>query len=182
MAQAASKSKNVGWEGWNGGAATEEYHANVSGCRMVAPVVPSNMAFVVLDTSVLVAGVRSRRGAAFQLLSRIGTGAFDIAVSVPLVLEYEGALIRHVSATALDDGDVQDVIDYICSVAVRQEIFYLWRPNLRDPGDDLVLELAVAANCDAIVTHNFRDFAGVGRFGLRLLTPGEFLRELGGSK
>jgi len=140
------------------------------------------MAFVVLDTSVLIAGVRSRGGASFQLLSRIGTGAFDIAVSVPLVLEYEDALMRHLPATALNGGDVQDLIDYICSVAVPHEVFYLWRPNLRDPGDDLVLELAVAANCDAIVTHNVRDFAGVSRFGLRLLTPGEFLRELGGSK
>ena len=164
------------------GASFEECSAHVSGCRLVALVVPSFMAFVVLDTSVLVAGVRSRRGAAFQLLSRIGTGAFDVAVSVPLVLEYEDALKRHLSATALDDGDIQDIIDYICSVAVRQEIFYLWRPNLRDPGDDLVLELAVAANCDAVVTHNVRDFAGVGRFGLRLLTPGEFLRELRGLK
>jgi len=140
------------------------------------------MTFVVLDTSVLVAGVRSRGGASFQLLSRIGTGAFDIAVSVPLVLEYEDALIRHLPATALSKGDVLDLIDYICSVAIRHEVFYLWRPNLRDPNDDLVLELAVAANCDAIVTHNVRDFADVRRFGLRLLTPGAFLRELGGSK
>ena len=140
------------------------------------------MTFVVLDTSVLVAGVRSRGGASFQLLSRIGTGAFDIAVSVPLVLEYEDALIRHLPATALSKGDVLDLIDYICSVAIRHEVFYLWRPNLRDPNDDLILELAVAANCDAIVTHNVRDFADVRRFGLRLLTSGAFLRELGGSK
>jgi putative PIN family toxin of toxin-antitoxin system len=138
------------------------------------------VALVVLDTSVLVAGVRSRRGASFQLLSQIGTGAFDVAVSVPLVLEYEDAVIRHLAATTLSEADVGDIIDYICSVAVRQEIFYLWRPILRDPGDDLVLELAVAANCDAIVTHNIRDFAGMSQFGLRLLTPGEFLREIGG--
>jgi putative PIN family toxin of toxin-antitoxin system len=110
------------------------------------------VALVVLDTSVLVAGVRSRRGASFQLLSRIGTGAFDIAVSVPLVLEYEDALIRHLTATDLSEDDVRDIIDYVCSVAVRQEVFYLWRPILRDPGDDLVLELAIAANCDAITT------------------------------
>lgn len=150
--------------------------------RLVAQVVPWRMALVVLDTSVLIAGVRSRRSASFQLLSRIGTGAFNIAVSVPLVLEYEDVLIRHLSGTRLSDTDVQDIIDYLCSVAVRQGIFYLWRPILRDPGDDLVLELAVAANCDAIVTHNVRDFAGVGRFGVGLLTPGDFLRALGGSK
>ena len=135
---------------------------------------------MVLDTNILVAGVRSRRGASFELLSRIGTGAFDIAVSVPLVLEYEDALIRHLAATDLSEDDVRDIIDYMCSVAVRQEVFYLWRPILRDPGDDLVLELAIAANCDAIVTHNIRDFAGLSRFGLRLLTPGQLLQELGG--
>ncbi|MEA2413768.1 MAG: hypothetical protein QOI58_425 [Thermoanaerobaculia bacterium] len=137
---------------------------------------------VVLDTSVLVAGARSRNGASFQLLSRVGSGAFDIAVSVPLVLEYEDALKRHPSATGLSNEDVQDIIDYMCGVAVRQEIFYLWRPALRDPGDDLVLELAVAANCDAIVTHNVRDFADIGRFGLELFTPGKFLQRIGDLK
>jgi putative PIN family toxin of toxin-antitoxin system len=137
---------------------------------------------VVLDTSVVVAGTRSRNEASFQLLSRVGTGVFEIAVSVPLVLEYEDALKRDPAATGLSDDDVQDIIDYMCSVAVRQEIFYLWRPALRDAGDDLILELAVAANCDAIVTHNIRDFAGVARFGLELLTPGDFLQRLGDLK
>jgi len=137
---------------------------------------------VVLDTSVLVAGARSRSGASFQLLSRIGTNVFDIAVSVPLVVEYEDVLMRDLSAIALSTADVQDIVDYICSVAVQQEIFYLWRPTLRDAGDDLVLEVAVAANCDAIVTHNVRDFAGIERFGLELLTPGQFLQRLGDLK
>ncbi|MDP9194494.1 MAG: putative toxin-antitoxin system toxin component, PIN family [Acidobacteriota bacterium] len=133
---------------------------------------------VVIDTSVLVAGVRSRRGASFQVLSRIGTGDFDIAVSVPLVLEYEDVLLRHMPATSLKETDVHDIIDYVCSVATRQEIFFLWRPQLRDPGDDLVLELAVAADCDTIVTHNLRDFGGADRFGIRVVNPGTFLNEL----
>src|SRR3954451_3766623 len=137
---------------------------------------------VVLDTSVLVAGARSRNGASFQLLSRIGTDAFDIAVSVPLVLEYEDALMRDLAAIGLSGADVQEIIDYLCSVAVQQEIFYLWRPTLRDAGDDLVLEVAVAANCDAIVTHNIRDFAAIDRFGLELFTAGQFLQRLGGFK
>lgn len=137
---------------------------------------------IVLDTSVLVAAVRSRRGASFQLLSRIGTGAFDVVVSVPLVLEYEDALIRHLQATTLLESDLHNLIDYVCSVAIRQEIFFLWRPQLRDPGDDLVLEVAVAAGCDAIVTHNVRDFVGAGRFGMRVLTPGAYLQELRGSE
>jgi putative PIN family toxin of toxin-antitoxin system len=137
---------------------------------------------VILDTSVIVAAVRSRRGASFEILSRVGTGEFDIAVSVPLVLEYEDALLRHLPSTALDEDDMRNLIDYLCSVAVRQEIFFLWRPQLRDPGDDLVLEAAVAADCDAIITHNTRDFGGASSFHLRIMTPGEFLQQLRSAK
>ena len=131
-----------------------------------------------LDTSVLVAAVRSRRGASFQVLSRVGTDAFDIAVSVPLVLEYESALLRHVDASPLTDGDVRALIDYLCEVGIGQEIFFLWRPFLRDPNDDLVLEVAVAAGCNAVVTHNVRDFQGAEKLGVRVITPATFLREL----
>jgi predicted nucleic acid-binding protein len=142
----------------------------------------SEMSRVVLDTSVLVAAVRSRRGASFELIARLGTGAFEVAVSVSLVLEYEGVLPRHLPASPLDEKDVRDLIDYLCDVAIRQEIFFLWRPYLRDPGDDLVLELAVAAGCDAIVTHNVRDFGGAEKLGVRIVTPKQFLQELRGEK
>lgn len=135
-----------------------------------------------LDTSVLVAAVRSRRGASFDLIARLGDGAFEVAVSVSLVLEYESALLRHLPASPLDENDVRVLIDYICEVAIRQEIFFLWRPYLRDPGDDLVLELAAAAGCDAIVTHNVRDFRGAEKLGVRILTPGQFLQELRGKQ
>ncbi|HEV7922581.1 MAG TPA: PIN domain-containing protein [Thermoanaerobaculia bacterium] len=137
---------------------------------------------VVLDTSVLVAAVRSRRGASFELITRLGAGFFEVAVSVSLVLEYEDALLRHLPASALAEKDIGVLIDYICEVAIRQEIFFLWRPYLRDAGDDLVLELAVAAGCDAIVTHNVRDFGGADKVGIRILTPGQFLRELRGKE
>jgi predicted nucleic acid-binding protein len=126
----------------------------------------------------MVSALRSRRGASFEVLSRIGTGEFEIAVSVPLALEYEDALLRNLWVTALDENDIHDLVDYVCSVALQQPIFFLWRPKLRDPGDDLVLELAVAAACDAIVTHNVRDFVGAERFGIRVLKPGELLEEL----
>jgi PIN domain len=68
---------------------------------------------------------------------------------------------------------------FICLAGKRQPIFFRWRPTLPDPADDMVLELAVAANCDAIVTHNRRHFRGVGRFGIRVLSPAKFLVELG---
>jgi predicted nucleic acid-binding protein len=137
---------------------------------------------VVLDTSVLVAAVRSRRGASFELIARLGAGGFEVAVSVSLVLEYESALLRHLPASPLDEKDVRNLIDYICEVAIRQEIFFLWRPYLRDAGDDLVLELASAAGCEAIVTHNIRDFRGAEKLGVRILTPGQFLQELRGNQ
>jgi predicted nucleic acid-binding protein len=135
---------------------------------------------VVLDTSVLVAAMRSRRGASFELVARLGKGTFEAAVSVPLVLEYESALLRHLAASALTEDDVRALIDYVCDVAIQQEVFFLWRPFLRDPSDDLVLELAVAAGCEAVVTHNVRDFRGAEKLGVQIITPGRFLQQIRG--
>jgi predicted nucleic acid-binding protein len=137
---------------------------------------------VVLDTNVLVAALRSRRGASFQVLSLLGTGAFDVAISVPLVLEYEATLLRHIGATNLAPDDVLDIVDYICSVAKHQLIFFLWRPLLKDPNDDMVAEVAVASGCDAVVTHNGRDFEALASLGLRAVSPKEFLGQLGRSR
>jgi len=94
---------------------------------------------------VLVAALRSSRGASFRLVSEIDSGRFEVCVSVPLVLEYEAALFRHTRSLGLSRRDVSDFLDYMCSVARRQPIFFLWRPQLRDPRDDMVLEAAVAA-------------------------------------
>ena len=133
---------------------------------------------VVVDTNVLVAGLRSRRGTAFRLLSEVGRGRFEIALSVPLVLEYEDALLRP-GLTGLDPGDVDAVLAYFCKVAHLQKIFYLWRPMVSDPKDDMILELAVAARCQSIVTFNVRDFRGAERFSLSVVEPGPFLTSVG---
>jgi putative PIN family toxin of toxin-antitoxin system len=132
---------------------------------------------VVLDTNVLAAAIRSRRGASFAVLRMVGSGRFDIAVSVPLVLEYEDALLRrrgNLSAEA-----VRDIVDFLCSVAKRQQIFFLWRPLLPDPKDDMVAELAIASGAEAVVTYNRRDFAGLERFDVKILSPHELLRKIG---
>jgi predicted nucleic acid-binding protein len=134
---------------------------------------------IVLDTNVLVAGLRSRQGASFRLLNEVGRGKFEIALSVPLVLEYEDALLRHASATALSRRDVDVILDYFCSVAHLQTIFFLWRPLLPDPKDDLVLELAVAAGCRTVVTYNVRDFRGGESLGVSAQRPGPFLKAIG---
>jgi putative PIN family toxin of toxin-antitoxin system len=136
---------------------------------------------IVIDTNVIVSALRSSRGASHRLLMLVGGTAFEIALSVPLVLEYEDATKRDIEATGLSLQDIDDVLDYLCSVAHHQEIHFLWRPALRDPSDDHVLELAVEAGCAVVVTHNVRDFAGSEHFGVTAITPGEFLTRIGGT-
>jgi putative PIN family toxin of toxin-antitoxin system len=135
---------------------------------------------IVLDTNVLISALRSRRGASFRLLSLLGGKDFQINVSVPLALEYEEMAKRFAEQTGLSHSDIDDIIDYICSIANRRRIHFLWRPFLKDPHDDMVLELAAGAGCDFIVTHNIRDFRGIERFGVKAISPREFLRIIGG--
>ena len=134
---------------------------------------------VVLDTNVIVAALRSNRGASFRVLSNVDSGSFEICLSVPLVLEYEAALHRDARSFGLTRRDVTDVLDDLCAIAHRQPIFFLWRPQLRDPQDDMVLELAVAAGCRFLVTFNTRDFDSADSFGVRVVTPHQFLQAIG---
>lgn len=135
---------------------------------------------IVIDTNVFVSALRSQYGASYTLLSLLGSGKFDIDLSAPLVFEYEDAGKRLVGKkSGLKSSDIDDILDYICSVAHRRTVYYLWRPVLRDPKDDMVLELAVAAGCDVIVTYNKDDFDGVEQFGIRVRTAQEFLQEIG---
>ena len=132
---------------------------------------------VVLDTNVVVSALRSRTGASHKLLSLVGmSDRFRISLSVPLVLEYEEVLKRQAAALGLTHQEIDDILDYLCSVARRRLIFFLWRPFLTDPKDELVLELAVESDCDLIVTYNQRHFSGIEAFGLQAITPREFLR------
>lgn len=131
---------------------------------------------VVLDTNVIVAALRSRQGASFKLLSLLAEDQYEIAISVPLLLEYEDVLARQLPAERFGQREMDDLLDFVCQIAHRQSIFFLWRPCLPDPKDDLVLELAVAARCESIVTHNQRDFAGTEQLGVRIDTPRDFLR------
>jgi len=134
---------------------------------------------VVLDTNVLVAGLRSSLGASNRLLSLVGTGRFIHVVSMALLFEYEAAVTRPESGIRLSRRMINDVLDYLCAAGQRQQIYFLWRPTLPDPSDDLVLEVAVHGRCDRIVTFNTRDFVGSERFGVQVETPSEFLRSVG---
>jgi putative PIN family toxin of toxin-antitoxin system len=137
---------------------------------------------VVLDTNVFISALRSSRGASHQVLRLVGRNKFDIELSVPLVLEYEEAAKRQSRQLGLTHADIDDILDYLCRVGRHHAIHFLWRPHLRDPEDDMVLELAVEAEAEFIVTHNVRDFAGVESFGLRVIEPQELLAIVGESK
>ncbi|MBI1260012.1 MAG: putative toxin-antitoxin system toxin component, PIN family [Chloroflexi bacterium] len=135
---------------------------------------------LVLDTNVVISALRSNRGASAKLFSLIGTGRFDISLSVPLVLEYEDVLERQAGAAiALSKTQIGDVLDYLCSAARHFRVYYLWRPLLRDSHDDMVLELAVTAECKFIVTYNLSDFVGIERFGIEAITPKVLLERMG---
>jgi predicted nucleic acid-binding protein len=134
---------------------------------------------IVLDSNVLVSGLRSRRGASFQLLNLVGSGRLTTGVSVPLVVEYEHALLDAAHRLPYGAGEIRRCIDYLCTASERQRIHFLWRPLLPDANDDMVLEAAVAGRCRHIVTFNVRDFDGTERFGIHALPPTEFLQILG---
>lgn len=131
---------------------------------------------IIIDTNVLIAALRSKRGASYKLLTLIGTKKFEIHDSVPLILEYEDVLTRQQSELGFSQEDISDLIDVLCSQAHHHEIHFLWRPFLSDPNDELILELAVASQSGYIVTHNISDFKGVEEFGVQAITPRDFLK------
>jgi len=137
------------------------------------------MTLAVLDTNVVVSAMQPGAGASFRILRKLaGKAQFQIALSVPLVMEYEMALRR---LAGLEHSDAEALVDYLCEVGELREIHFLWRPFLRDPKDEMVLEVAVEAGAANIVTHNVRDFQGVEeRFGIRIIWPEAFLLDLEG--
>ena len=131
---------------------------------------------IVLDTNVVFSAMNSSLGASHKLLKRIDQAPLRMHVSTPLVLEYEAVLKRN---NSLNYADVNAVVDYLCHISEQHGIFYLWRPVLKDPQDDHVLELAVKANA-VIVTWNVKDFVpATARFGLEVITPRDLLKRLG---
>lgn len=100
-------------------------------------------------------------------------------MSVPLVLEYEAVLKGQARVLGRMAGDIDGLLDGLCFLGEHHAVYFLWRPTLRDASDEMVLELAVAAGCPHIVTHNVRDFAGSERYGVRIYTPQEWLTTTG---
>ena len=134
----------------------------------------------VIDTNVLVAAARSNAGASFELmrLFAAGDGRWQRNISAALLLEYEAELKREQHRQGRSLAAVDGFLDDLAARANRHAIFYLIRPYLADPDDELILELALASSSRYIVTHNRGDFRDAESFGLKVMTPGEFLRTI----
>ena len=117
---------------------------------------------LVLDTCVIVAALRSKQGASNKILRCVALGTLSMSISVAALFEYE----------------LQRFLNDICALSRHQEIFFTWRPTLSDPDDEIFLELAVAASATHIVTYNTKDFSRAARFGIRVVTPSELLKEI----
>lgn len=133
---------------------------------------------IVIDTNVILSALQSNRGKSFELISKIGNGIFDFAISVPLILEYDAILKNHLDRNIFTDSDIEDFINYLCQVGIKTKIFYLWRPFLKDPVDDHILEVTIHSDADTIVTFNKKDFYEAENLGIKILTPKEFLEKL----
>lgn len=136
---------------------------------------------VVLDTSVIVAGFRSRTGASNLLLQAVAKGRLRPLVTTALFLEYEDVLLRAEQrlATGMSESDVEGALCALASAAEPVEVHFRWRPQLADPSDELVLEAAVNGSADFLVTHNVKDFEpAAGKFELKVITPQECLKEM----
>lgn len=138
-----------------------------------------NASQIVIDTSAFISALLSQQGAAYRLLMLVDSGLFEVNLSVPLVFEYEAVAKQMLDQTQLTEQDLENILDYLCTVANKRQIFFLWRPFLPDPEDDMVLELAVGAGCQYIVTFNRRHFVGCEQFGIQIVTPREFLEQIG---
>ncbi len=131
---------------------------------------------VVIDTNVLVSALKSKQGASHKLLLALPDEKFIPNVSVPLFIEYESVAKRAKLISHLNVNDIDSILDYFLSKSSIRKIFYLWRPFLKDPKGDLVLEVAVESQCKYIITFNKKDFKDCDKFGIKAVTPQEFMK------
>ena len=133
---------------------------------------------IVLDTNVLTAGLRSRNGASFAILQLVAHRHVRPLVTTALFLEYETVLSRpeQMAVHGLSAADLDRLLAGIATLAEPVDPHFLWRPQLNDPKDEMVLEAAINGRADALVTHNRRDFAAAAnRFDVQIVSPGDFL-------
>ncbi|MFQ5687235.1 MAG: putative toxin-antitoxin system toxin component, PIN family [Candidatus Scalindua sp.] len=131
---------------------------------------------IVLDSNIIYAGLYSNRGASHQILKDIRNGKINPVLTVSLYEEYSDILRRPPLSDIITENEIKGFLDFLCKRAIFQEVFFLWRPFLKDPKDDLVLEAAVASQSSIIITHNIRDFEGIEEFSIEAILPREYLK------
>jgi putative PIN family toxin of toxin-antitoxin system len=134
---------------------------------------------IVLDTNVLLAGLRSNRGASYKLLTLLNDSRWQLNISTALIFEYEEILKRQKEQLTLTESDINSIIETFCAIANQRNIFYLWRPVARDPDDDFLIDLAVECQANFIITYNQKDLQAAEKFGIKVVTPKEFLQQVG---
>jgi putative PIN family toxin of toxin-antitoxin system len=136
---------------------------------------------IVVETSVIVAGLRSQLGASNRIFTLIAGGRLMPLVTTALFLEYEDVLNRAEQrlATGMTKEDILGFLAALASAAQAVDVHFMWRPQLADPADELVLEAAVNGRASTIVTHNIRDFLPAARdFEIEVITPGVMLQRM----
>jgi putative PIN family toxin of toxin-antitoxin system len=127
-----------------------------------------------LDTDAIVAAMRSPSGASAAIIRKARRGKVALLLSVPLAMEYEAVCVRpeHQLAAGLSEREVHIFVDVVIAIAEPVKIHYLWRPQLRDPSDEMVLETAVNGRANQLITFNVRDYGTAPtRFGIEVATP-----------
>lgn len=132
----------------------------------------------VLDTNVILSGLRSRNGASYQVLRMLYQNKFKIVVSVPLIFEYEEILKSKLNRNIYTDEIIEQLLDSLCAIGEKSRVYYLWRPYLKDPFDDHILELALASGAEYIVTYNKKDLMKAQRLGFKVVDAKQFLEML----
>jgi putative PIN family toxin of toxin-antitoxin system len=136
---------------------------------------------IVLDTDVVVAGMRSPSGASAALLLAADEREVMPLVSLPLAMEYEAVCMRpeHRQAAGMTREEAKVFVDAVLAMTEPVEIYFLWRPQLQDPNDEMVLEAAINGQAEAIVTFNRRHYGHAARrFGIEVLSPGAALERI----
>lgn len=136
---------------------------------------------VVLDSSVVVSAFRSRHGAANSVLGLVASCKVVPLATPALFLEYEDVLKRpeQRSVSGLTLAEIDRALAALAAAIEPVDVRFVWRPQLSDPDDEMVLEAAVNGRADALVTHNLGDFATVApKFGLLVVPPADLLRSV----
>lgn len=141
----------------------------------------SSLPRLTVDTNVLVAAMRNRNGPSFALMQLIRRGFAVMYCSPALFLEYEDVLKRpeQLKVAGLLVSDVDAILNELAGLIAPVTTHYQWRPQLRDPANEMVLEAAVNAQAHAIVTYNLRDFSPALRFGIPVLNPQQTFKQFG---